>query len=130
VTWVTSWTLTCCNIAIDAVVSPAPLCVAQKPIAACDGKQLKLNDQGRAVFSAHKQMYVGYLENSDLWGASSTYELTESDRTMVRQEPLGLRRHERRELGWYKSPAGELIICKVWNVALFLAQLWLHFHWL
>ena len=43
----------CCKIAItliDAVVSPAPLCVAQKPIAACDGKQLKLNDQGRAVF--------------------------------------------------------------------------------
>jgi hypothetical protein len=33
--------------------------IAQKPIAACRGKQLKLRDQGTAVFAAHKQMFLG-----------------------------------------------------------------------
>jgi hypothetical protein len=43
----------------EAVVTLAPLYIAQKPIAACHGKQLKLHDQGGAVFAAHKQMFVG-----------------------------------------------------------------------
>jgi len=49
----------CHNIAItliEAVVTLAPLYIAQKPIAACHGKQLKLHDQGGAVFAAHKQV--------------------------------------------------------------------------
>jgi hypothetical protein len=41
---------------IEAVVTLAPLYIAQKPIAACLGKQLKLHNQGGAVFAAHKQM--------------------------------------------------------------------------
>jgi hypothetical protein len=32
---------------------------AQKPIAACRGKQLKLRDRSPAVFAAHKQMILG-----------------------------------------------------------------------
>jgi hypothetical protein len=37
----------------------ASLNSAQKPIAACHGKQLKLHAQGTSVFAAHKQMFVG-----------------------------------------------------------------------
>ncbi len=44
---------------IEAVVSLALLYIAQKPSAACHGKQLKLHDQGSAVFVAHKQMFLG-----------------------------------------------------------------------
>jgi hypothetical protein len=36
---------------IEAVVTLAPLYIAQKPIAACHGKQLKPHDQGGAVFA-------------------------------------------------------------------------------
>jgi hypothetical protein len=41
---------------IEAVVTLEPLDITQKPTAACHGKQLKLHDQGGAVFAAHKQM--------------------------------------------------------------------------
>jgi hypothetical protein len=45
--------------------------IAQKPIAACRGKRLKLRDQSTAVFAAHKQMSLGMhsnqLEDSPPW---------------------------------------------------------------
>jgi hypothetical protein len=41
-----------------------PLYIAQKPIAACHGKQLKLHDQGGAVFAAHKQKFMGISRDS------------------------------------------------------------------
>jgi len=51
---------------IDAIVSLAPLHVAQKPIDASHDKQLKMREHDGAVFSAHKQMFVGgQSERSD-----------------------------------------------------------------
>jgi hypothetical protein len=43
---------------IDVVVPNATLNIAQKPIAACRGKQLILRDQSTAVFAAHKRMFL------------------------------------------------------------------------
>jgi hypothetical protein len=43
------------SITLIEAVCLAPLYIAQKPIAASHGKQLKLHDQGSAVFVAHKQ---------------------------------------------------------------------------
>jgi hypothetical protein len=47
---------------IEAVVPERLFTLPKNPAPACHGKQLKLHDQGSAVFVAHKQMFSAKSE--------------------------------------------------------------------